>query len=174
MSIKLFVMDVDGTLTDGRIYMGAQGEVMKAFDVRDGYAIAHILPQLGITPVIITGRSSAIVAQRAKELKIIELYQGVSDKLAKLKEVAQKYGASADEVVYIGDDLNDLDCIRYCGMTACPMDAVDEVKKQVTYVCRHSGGNGAAREFIEYLLNAPTVGEEDKKYIWNCQYLCSV
>ena len=87
MSIKLLVMDVDGTLTDGRIFIGAQGEVMKAFDVRDGYAIAHILPQLGITPVIITGRTSAIVEQRAKELKITELYQGVADKLTKLKEV---------------------------------------------------------------------------------------
>ena len=88
MKIKLLVMDVDGTLTDGRIYIGAQGEVMKAFDVRDGYAIVHILPQLGITPAIITGRSSAIVEQRAKELKITELYQCVADKLVKLKEVA--------------------------------------------------------------------------------------
>ena len=69
LKLKLLVMDVDGTLTDGRIYIGPQGEVMKAFDVRDGYAIAHILPQLGIVPVIITGRSSSIVEQRAKELK---------------------------------------------------------------------------------------------------------
>ena len=69
MKIKLLVMDVDGTLTDGRIYIGSQGEAMKAFDVRDGYAIAHILPQLGIVPIIITGRSSSIVEQRAKELK---------------------------------------------------------------------------------------------------------
>ena len=72
MSIKLFVMDVDGTLTDGRIYIGAEGEVMKAFDVRDGYAIANILPSLDITPVIITGRKSQIVEVRAKELNITE------------------------------------------------------------------------------------------------------
>ena len=149
-------MDVDGTLTDGRIYIGAQGEIMKAFDVRDGYAIAHILPQRGITPVIITGRSSAIVAQRAKELKITELYQGVTDKLAKLKEVAAKFGASADEVAYIGDDLNDLDCIRYCGMTACPADAVPEVLDAVRYICKHDGGRGAVREFIGWLLQLDT------------------
>lgn len=154
MSIQLLVMDVDGTLTDGRIYVGAQGEVMKAFDVRDGYAIAHILPQLGITPVIITGRSSAIVEQRAKELKITELYQGVADKLAKLKETAAKFGASAGELAYIGDDLNDLDCIRYCGMTACPADAVLEVQKAVDYICSHDGGRGAVREFIERLKEA--------------------
>ncbi len=153
MSIKLLVMDVDGTLTDGRIYIGAQGEVMKAFDVRDGYAIAHILPQLEITPVIITGRSSAIVEQRAKELKIIELYQGVADKLAKLKEVAVKFGASADEIAYIGDDLNDLSCIRYCGMTACPADAIPEVLDAVDYACKHDGGRGAIREYIDYLKN---------------------
>lgn len=151
MSIKLLVMDVDGTLTDGRIYIGAQGEVMKAFDVRDGYAIVHILPQLGITPVIITGRSSAIVEQRAKELKITELYQGVADKLAKLKEVAVKFGASADEIAYIGDDLNDLNCIRYCGMTACPADAISDVRNAVEYACKYTGGRGAVREFIECL-----------------------
>lgn len=149
--IKLLVMDVDGTLTDGRIYIGAQGEVMKAFDVRDGYAIANILPRLGITPVIITGRSSAIVEQRAKELKITELYQGVADKLATLKEVAAKFTASADEVAYIGDDLNDLDCIRYCGMTACPVDALPEVQKAVDYICSYDGGRGAVREFVDCL-----------------------
>lgn len=151
MSIKLLVMDVDGTLTDGRIYIGVQGEVMKAFDVRDGYAIAQILPQMGITPAIITGRSSAIVAQRAKELKITELYQGVADKLTKLKEVAAKFAASADEVAYIGDDLNDLDCIRYCGCTACPGDAVPDLLEAVDYVCKHDGGRGAVREFIAFL-----------------------
>lgn len=151
MSIKLLVMDVDGTLTDGRIYIGSQGEVMKAFDVRDGYAIAHILPELGITPVIITGRSSAIVEQRAKELKITELHQGIADKLAKLQEVAARFSASADEIAYIGDDLNDLACIEFCGLTACPHDAVGVITKQVDYVCTHDGGRGAVREYIDFL-----------------------
>lgn len=153
MKIKLLVMDVDGTLTDGRIYVGAQGEVMKAFDVRDGYTIAHVLPVHGIVPVIITGRSSEIVVQRAKELKITELYQGVSDKLAKLQKAAAKYGATPEEIAYIGDDLNDLPCIRYCGVTACPADAVPTVLEAVGYVCQHSGGRGAVREFIDRMLN---------------------
>ena len=87
MKIKLLVMDVDGTLTDGKIYMGAEGEMMKAFDVKDGYGIAHILPRLGITPVIITGRRSGIVERRCAELGITELYQGVRDKLEKLREL---------------------------------------------------------------------------------------
>lgn len=157
MNVKLLVMDVDGTLTDGRIYIGAEGEVMKAFDVRDGYAIAHILPTLEITPIIITGRKSKIVEQRVKELKITELYQGISDKLAQLKAVAEKYNAKANEIAYIGDDLNDLECIRYCGLTACPQDAVDEVKKQVKYICRHDGGRGAVREFITLIGKEITI-----------------
>ena len=91
--------------------------------------------------------------QRAKELKITELYQGVADKLVKLKEVAAKFGASADEIAYIGDDLNDLSCIRYCGITACPADAIPEVLDAVDYACKHDGGRGAIREYIDYLKN---------------------
>ena len=151
MKIKMLVMDVDGTLTDGCIYVGAEGELMKAFHVQDGYAIAHVLPDYGITPVIITGRSSKIVEKRAKELKITRLHQGIADKLTKLKEVAAELNAAPGEIAYIGDDLNDLDCIRYCGVTACPADAVPEVLAAVQYTCKRSGGRGAVREFIDLL-----------------------
>lgn len=153
MKIKILVMDVDGTLTDGHIYIGAQGEMMKAFHVQDGYAIAHILPELGITPVIITGRSSEIVERRAAELKITHLYQGVSDKLSQLKAVAAQLGADAAEVAYMGDDVNDLDCIRWCGCSACPADAVPEVLAAVDYVCKRNGGRGALREFVDLRIN---------------------
>ena len=150
--IKMLVMDVDGTLTDGHIYIGAEGEMMKAFHVQDGYAIAHILPTKGIVPVIITGRSSRIVEQRAKELKIVHLHQGIADKLSKLKEVAAALGIKADEIAYIGDDVNDLDCIRYCGLTACPADAVPVVRNSVKYICSRNGGSGAVREFIDKFM----------------------
>ena len=149
MKIKLFVMDVDGTLTDGKIYMGENGEIMKAFNVKDGYAIAHMLPEMGIIPVIITGRKSKIVENRAKELGITELYQGVGDKLVQLKIVAEKYNAAPEEIAYIGDDLNDLECIEFCGVTACPVDAVEKVKKTVNLVCNKKAGEGAVRDFIE-------------------------
>jgi 3-deoxy-D-manno-octulosonate 8-phosphate phosphatase (KDO 8-P phosphatase) len=142
MRIKMLVMDVDGTLTDGHIYMGAEGEMMKAFHVQDGYAIAHILPEKGILPVIITGRCSKIVERRAAELKITHLHQGITDKLSKLKEIAALLGITADEIAYIGDDVNDLDCIRYCGLTACPADAVPVVCETVQYVCFRRGGRG--------------------------------
>lgn len=142
-------MDVDGTLTDGKIYMGENGEVMKAFNVKDGYAIAHMLPEMGIIPVIITGRKSKIVENRAKELGITELYQRVGNKLAQLKIVAEKYNATPEEIAYIGDDLNDLECIEFCGVTACPVDAVEKVKKTVNLVCNKKAGEGAVRDFIE-------------------------
>ncbi len=151
MNISLLVMDVDGTLTDGKIYMGPSGEIMKAFDIKDGYGIAQILPKLGIVPVIITGRVSNIVAQRARELGISELYQGVTDKLAQLKAVAEKYNSSCMEIAYIGDDLNDLECIEYSGYTACPNDAQNEIKLAVDYVCKSKGGCGAVREYIGFL-----------------------
>lgn len=144
----MLVMDVDGTLTDGRIYIGINGEIMKAFDVKDGYAIAQ-LRKYGIEPVIITGRKSAIVQERAKELKITELYQGVEDKLQKLKSIASTFNLKANEIAYIGDDLNDLQCMKYCGLTACPNDAMSQVKDMVDYVCNNLGGRGAVREFID-------------------------
>lgn len=151
--IKLLVMDVDGTLTDGKIYMGENGEVMKAFDIKDGYAIAHILPKLGIIPVIITGRTSKIVENRAKELHITELYQGIGKKLTQLKKVAEKYDVSPNEIAYIGDDLNDVDCIEYCGISACPANAEDKVKTVCNYVCARNSGEGALREFVDYLIS---------------------
>ena len=151
MKIKMLVMDVDGTLTDGHIYIGDEGEIMKAFHVQDGYAIAHILPQKGIVPVIITGRSSKIVQRRAAELRITHLYQGVTDKLSVLKKLAAEFGAASDEIAYIGDDVNDMECIRYCGLTACPADAVPVVQETVQLVCSRNGGNGAVREFIDKL-----------------------
>lgn len=153
MNIRLFIMDVDGTLTDGQIYISASGELMKAFNVKDGYAIVNQLPKYNIVPVIITGRESDIVKTRAKELKIAELHQGISDKLSKLKEIAEKYNVTPNEIAYIGDDTNDLECIAYCGVTACPADAIDDVIKAVDYVCRHDGGRGAVREFADWVVN---------------------
>lgn len=151
MDIKLLVMDVDGTLTDGKIYMSAGGELMKAFNIKDGYAIAR-MKEYGIEPVIITGRESDIVKQRCAELKIMELYQGVENKLFKLKDICAKKGLTLSQVAYIGDDVNDLPCILHCGMTACPADAVNKVKKSADVVTEAKGGEGAVREFCEYLV----------------------
>jgi 3-deoxy-D-manno-octulosonate 8-phosphate phosphatase (KDO 8-P phosphatase) len=152
MKIKILAMDVDGTMTDGHIYMAPTGEAMKAFSAKDGYGIAHLLPVNDIVPVIITGRTSKIVENRAKEIGITELYQGVSDKLAAFKAVAEKYGAEPAEIAFIGDDLNDLDCILFAGVSGAPADAAESIKQRVSFVCTAAGGRGAVREFIEYLI----------------------
>lgn len=154
---KLFVMDVDGTLTDGKINISAQGELFKSFDVKDGYAIARMLPTMGYVPVIITGRESDIVSQRCKELKIEELFQGCNDKLSVLNELSSKYGIYADEqgilprVAYMGDDIPDLECIEHVEFSACPINSVPEVKNIAKYICQLTGGNGAVREYVEIL-----------------------
>lgn len=165
MRIKVLVMDVDGTLTDGHIYISAQGEVMKSFDVKDGYAIKHILPELGIVPVIITGRESDIVKRRAKELDVSELYQGIADKNAILCILSEKYEAMPEEIAYIGDDLNDLSCIVLCGLSACPSDAIDEIKQKVKYICKNAGGRGAVREFIDYIQTGYRSNSEEPDQI---------
>lgn len=147
----MLIMDVDGTLTDGKIYIGANGEIMKAFNVKDGYAIARLADH-NIISCIITGRQSGIVTYRAKELKISELHQGINDKLKKLKEIATVQNLSLNEIAYIGDDLNDIECMKYCGFSGCPTDAIDEVKQIADYVCKNKAGDGAVREFIEVIL----------------------
>lgn len=138
-------------LTDGKIYMGENGEVIKAFDIKDGYGINEILPKLEIIPVIITGRTSKIVENRARELHITELYQGKHEKLDTMLEVIKKYNCTRDNVAYIGDDVLDIPCMKECAIAGCPADAVQEVKDICRYVCKSRAGEGAVREFIQKL-----------------------
>lgn len=156
-SLRFLVLDVDGTLTDGRIYIGPGGELMKAFHVRDGYGIAHLLPDAGITPVVITGRSSEIVAQRCREIGISEVLQGQSDKLKALNSFAVRKGVGFSSFAYMGDDLNDLPCMRAVrergGRTGCPSDAVAKVKDSALFVSSFKGGEGAVRDFIDWLTS---------------------
>lgn len=156
--IKLFIMDVDGTLTDGSIYISPDGECLKAFNVKDGYGI-NKLKKYGIIPIIITGRKSRIVVRRANELGIEKLFQGIDDKKAKIHELAKEYECKYDplsgkyiDVAYIGDDENDIGAIQVCGCTGCPGDAVGTVKNEVDFIADKQGGKGAVREFIEYIL----------------------
>lgn len=150
--IKYLVMDVDGTLTDGKIYMGNDGEMVKAFSIKDGCGICDILVPAGITPVIITGRRSKIVENRCAEIGIKEIYQGVSNKYGKLLSITDDLSA----VAYVGDDINDLSCMRPIkdagGKVGCPADAVHQVKEIADFVSLKNGGDGAVREFIEWLI----------------------
>lgn len=161
-NIKFLVMDVDGTLTDGKIYMGEAGELCKAFDIKDGYGIHDVLLPAGIVPVIITGRKSKILTNRCAELGIEEIHQGAKDKVAVLDGVLSAYSKADgvcyayDSVAYIGDDLNDLPSMQRIqaggGIAGCPADAVREVAACADFVSSRQGGNGAVREFIEWLV----------------------
>ncbi|MCC8137818.1 MAG: hypothetical protein LIO76_07090 [Clostridiales bacterium] len=152
-SIKFLVMDVDGTLTDGKIYMGPGGEMMKAFDIKDGCGIKDIAIPAGIIPVIITARESAILMNRCKEIGITHIYQGIRDKINKLNEITKDLSM----VAYIGDDILDLQCMKPVkaagGLVGCPMDAVEKVKEVSDFVSGKKGGCGAVREFIEWIVN---------------------
>ena len=148
-------MDVDGTLTDGKIYMGNEGELMKAFDIKDGCGIHDILLPAGIIPIIITGRQSKIVENRCQEIGIKTLFQRARDKTEILNKVLSDMDSNLSDVAYIGDDINDLPCMRLVksagGIIGCPADAVNSVKAIADFISHRNGGNGAVREFIEYI-----------------------
>ena len=153
--IKLFVMDVDGTLTDGRLYMGSDGETQKAFDIKDGAGILLLLPKMGVVPVVITARESRIVANRCRELGITELHQGVKDKLSTLCGILERYDTTLSAVAYAGDDLPDLPCMeaikRAGGRVVCPADAILAIQALADFVSEKNAGNGAIRDCIHYL-----------------------
>lgn len=153
--ISYLFMDVDGTLTDGKIYVSPSGELMKAFNIKDGYAIKDILPRKEIEPIIITGRQSSILEYRARELNIKHIYQGVNDKKSFFISFINNMDINISQVSYIGDDLNDLELMMYIkkngGYIGCPRDAVKQIVEISDFISCRNGGDGAVREFIEYI-----------------------
>ncbi|WP_373046573.1 KdsC family phosphatase [Vulgatibacter sp.] len=157
--ISLLVMDVDGVLTDGGLYYGPDGEVMKRFDVKDGHGLV-ILRHLKIASAILTARSSKIVETRMRELGVAHIIQGARDKNAGLEQILAAAGVTREQVAYIGDDINDLPVLTQVGLSACPADARPEVREAVHYVCATPGGRGAVRELVEVILHAQGRWEE--------------
>jgi 3-deoxy-D-manno-octulosonate 8-phosphate phosphatase (KDO 8-P phosphatase) len=151
--VRLLVFDVDGVLTDGGLYYGDQGEVMKRFDVKDGHALV-MARLVGLPAALLTARSSLIVETRGRELGLAAVFQGRREKGPALDELLQHLQVPADACAYMGDDLNDLDPLSQVGLSACPADAVPEVRKEVHFVTQGVGGRGAARELVELCLRA--------------------
>ncbi len=152
-TIRLVGFDVDGTLTDGRIIIGNQGEMAKFFSVRDGLGL-RLLMDAGITVAIITARRSEIVTQRCAELRIDHVLQAVPDKALALTELAGQLGIPMEQTAFMGDDLPDLPAMQCAGMAACVADAADEVREYADWVAAEPGGQGAARSFAQYLLKS--------------------
>jgi len=151
VSIELIVLDVDGTMTDSRITYSHNGDEIKSFNVKDGLAIAS-WRKLGKQVAIITGRKSAIVERRAKELHIEHFYQGVDNKKEVLESLLRKLELNMENVAAIGDDLNDLPMLKAAKISFVPRDASAYVDKIATVILSKRGGDGAVREMIEYLI----------------------
>jgi 3-deoxy-D-manno-octulosonate 8-phosphate phosphatase (KDO 8-P phosphatase) len=151
--VELLVLDVDGTLTDGGLYYGHEGEALKRFDVRDGHGLV-LCREVGLPSAILTARSSGIVAVRARELRLAHVLQGEHDKLAGFEKLVALAGVPPERIAYMGDDVNDLGVLRRVGFAACPADARPEVRAEVHHVCKASGGHGAVREVCELWLRA--------------------
>ncbi len=153
LPIKMILMDVDGTLTDGTLAVLPDGEEIKSYHVRDGMGIllAHLA---GFKTGIITGKTSRALQHRAERLRITELHQGVLNKKKVFLDILQRHRLTAQEVAFIGDDLGDLPVIKLVGLAAAVADAHPLIIQHCHFVCRQSGGRGAVREFLEYIFQA--------------------
>lgn len=152
-NIKLLALDVDGVMTDGSVTYTSDGSELKTFNIKDGVGIKRV-QELGVTVAIITGRESAMVSRRAKELGISLVVQGREDKGVALAALLDSLAISAGECAYMGDDLPDLSAIEIAGLSACPADAVSQVKAACTVVMETAGGKGCVREFCDFLISA--------------------
>jgi len=150
--IKLVLTDCDGVLTDTGVYYSNRGEEMKKFSIRDGMGVERLRKLLDIETGIITGEVSGSVKMRAKKLGIKELHLGVKNKVLVLNKMLRQKNLIPENIAFIGDDVNDLEIMNHVGLTACPFDAIEEVKNLSDYVCVNRGGNGAFREFAELII----------------------
>lgn len=151
--VRLMLFDVDGVLTDGRLWYGPSGEAFKAFSVLDGHGIKLLL-QSGVVVALLSGRSSPAVALRAAELGVTHVLQGIDDKLAAFESLAAMLGIPAVATGFMGDDVIDLPVLRRCGFACAPGEAHERVLAHAHYVPRAPAGGGAAREVCDFLMRA--------------------
>jgi 3-deoxy-D-manno-octulosonate 8-phosphate phosphatase (KDO 8-P phosphatase) len=151
--IKMVIMDVDGVLTDGRIYWDCKGIETQVFDVHDGAGIIY-LQRCGIQTAIISGRDPKSTLFRAKQVRITEVHLGIGHKVEALDKILKKYRLSARDVCYVGDDLLDIPIMKRVGYPVAVNNARPEVKRCARYITKRCGGNGAIRELAEKILKA--------------------
>jgi len=151
--IRLMVVDVDGTLTDGGMYYSAEGEKLKKFDTRDAMGLS-LLRKQGIAVAMVTSEDTPIVTARAAKMRVKDVFVGVRDKGPVVESLLAKAGAGWEELAYVGDDVNDHAVLSRAGLSACPLDAPARTRRMVKYVCRRPGGCGAVREVCELILAA--------------------
>lgn len=157
--VKLLLMDCDGVLTDGRIWVLENGDDQKGFNTRDGLGL-DLLHRSGIKSGIISGRRSSAVQRRAEALRVSYLRQGCENKLQAFEEILTESALTASDVAFIGDDLNDIPLMRRSGLAVAVADAADEAKVNAHFVTSAAGGNGAVRETVELILKAQNRWDE--------------
>ena len=153
--IKLLLTDCDGVLTDTGVYYSESGEVMKRFSIRDGMGVA-LLRKAGIDTGIISSETSVSIRRRAEKLRISQLYLGISDKVQRVRYIAELSGLSLGQIAYIGDDVNDLEpmvLLKEFSLVASPADAMPCIRRTADYLCNNVGGHGAFREFADWILD---------------------
>lgn len=150
--IRLLLLDVDGVLTDGRLWYGPQGETVKAFDVRDGHGLVMLRDHVEVG--VLSGRPAGPTQSRLADLRIRHASFGNREKLPAYRELVARLGVADGEVAFMGDDVNDLPVLRQVGLSACPADAAPEVLAEARLVARARGGRGAVRELCEVILKA--------------------
>jgi len=150
--IKLVAFDVDGVMTAGEIIYSESGEELKIFNAKDGHGIV-MLNYKGIMTAIITARQTPVVDRRAKDLGIAHVYQGARNKLAALNDLMEKTNLTPSQIAYVGDDMPDIGILEIAGLSFCPNDAVDEVKKVCHFITEKNGGCGAVREICDFIIS---------------------
>ena len=151
--INTFIFDVDGVLTDGLLYCFADSEQVRAFNIKDGFAIKHAIRQ-GYNIAIISGKNEPGVRKRLEQLDIENIFLGIDDKVEALENYLYTQGIHPATAAYMGDDMPDLEVMQRCGLRACPADAADDIKEISTFISTRDGGKGAVRELIEKIMKA--------------------
>ncbi len=163
--VRAFAFDVDGVLSDPKVYLSADGELMRTMNTKDGYALQYASKR-GYPIAIITGGRTESVGLRFSNLGIRDIYLGASDKIEDFNNFRKKYGLAADEVLFMGDDLPDYNVMKACGVPTCPADAVEEIKSVSVYISHLKGGEGCVRDIIEQVLRLHGKWMDGEAFAW--------
>jgi len=161
--VKLFLLDVDGVLTDGRIVYDSRGSELKFFDVHDGLGV-YVLNKAGIPTILVTAKGSKAILPRAKDMRVAEVLADVFPKTSVLDKIIKKYKVSVDEICFVADDLVDLSLMRKVGLPIAVGNACGEIKEAALYITNRTGGRGAVREIAEMILKAQGKWEDILKF----------
>ncbi len=162
LDIRMLAFDMDGVLTNGKLLMSSTGEWERAMDIKDGYAL-QAAAKSGLIVVILTGSFSEPISSRLKHLGITRFIQHVSDKAEAIKRLSGEFSLTQNQILYMGDDIPDLEGFKESGFTSCPLDAVLEIKNKADFISQKTGGNGCVREIIEKVMRVKgTWGNNEK------------